>query len=328
LEKTVPLKPPSRPTAEKKARHMESQPLDAEPLEPAPGGVPGLQFETSPYQSDGGWTASGALFTLLTVTTAGFMIGWAVSFISQWMYFVLLFPAGMGLILGVAGNWAVHRGKVRSAQGAGLIALLGAAMVIGTMHYMQYRQFLQAVPIIQNRLSFVDYMDLRATQGVTLTSGHGRHGGINLGYTGSFIYWGVELLAVAFIAMAIMATAAKSPFCNACQSWKAARLLGRVQVPMAAGIEAVRAGTIASLADHNLAPGSGPLEFTVAVCPNCGHESSVDVKLQAVSKNKKGEEVKKELAHVTYPGEALAVWEALFKPSAPVERSNSSEPTP
>jgi hypothetical protein len=50
------------------------------------------------------------------------------------------------------------------------------------------------------------------------------------------------------------------------------------------------------------------------VCPKCGENQPIDVKLEALSKNTEGGEDTAELVHLTFPGEALVDFEQLFKP--------------
>jgi hypothetical protein len=60
--------------------------------------------------------------------------------------------------------------------------------------------------------------------------------------------------------------------------------------------------------------------LSVAVCPVCRDEGPIEVKLEQIKKNDKGEESREEVAHVVYPGEALAELEDLFAFGQPIRK--------
>jgi hypothetical protein len=174
--------------------------------------------------------------------------------------------------------------------------------------------------------SFPAYMDYQATNGVTIQRvGHGgaNDRGTNLGYIGSCIYWGVEVLIVAGVAFAIMIGAAGMPFCRECQAWKQQRKLGTLTFRPGDGggaqlVSALGSGEVTRLIDYNPSPGDGPLHLSASVCPKCGDQGPIDVKLMHKYKTAKNEERAKELLHVTYPGEAFRALEAVFQVTPPV----------
>jgi hypothetical protein len=179
---------------------------------------------------------------------------------------------------------------------------------------------------------FLGYIDFSARQGVQLTStrGGGKDRGINLGYHGSYIYWGIELLIVAGVAFAMTRGAAAEPFCTACNNWKQERPVGTLSHSAAHCSEAVSRGTLTKLIEP---PAAGaPIEtltLAAAVCPNCLTNSPVDVKLERLTVSAKGEQQRATLAHVTYPGEALDALDRLFhtSPETPKDLpADESEP--
>jgi hypothetical protein len=163
-----------------------------------------------------------------------------------------------------------------------------------------------------------EYLDWRATQGADLALPKVRKN-INLGYTGSYILWAVEALIVGAIAAGFMALRSQKPFCTACNLWKEERSLGRLDLDAARAQEIFSSGALAELAGEDLARKDGSLGVTIRVCGRCLEECPVDVRLTQFTK-KKDKEESSELAHLTYPGPALRVLEALLAPlEAPAE---------
>jgi hypothetical protein len=121
------------------------------------------------------------------------------------------------------------------------------------------------------------------------------------------------LIVIAGGGYVMLAGAAANPFCPACNVWKENRMLGEFGMgPDLAG-EIISRGEIVRLAD--LAEPPKPrsrLRIQASVCPRCAQACDVDVKLVRVTINAKEEEETTELAHVTYPGPALAVFESVF----------------
>lgn len=278
------------------------------------------RFETMPYRPDGGFSPAGSAFMVCAAVVSGLILGLIASVIGQWFYLVLVFPVAIGIGMGAVCVFAIQFGKVRSPMVAGLAGFLGGCMAMFTMHYGDYQRFLgefeQQFPGIRQRMTFVDFMDLQATQGVTIgkaTAGN-KDRGMNLGYTGSLIYWLVEALIVAGIAFAMARSSAAEPFCRQCRDWKEARTLGGVSIVPETATQALNAGDLSVLYHHLQKPdGTAPTcVFQAAVCKDCGASATVDVKVSTATQNDKGEVQLAELAHVTYPGEALAVFEAVF----------------
>jgi hypothetical protein len=165
--------------------------------------------------------------------------------------------------------------------------------------------------------TFPQFVDYSAQQGVSIGRAvevnRDAKKGMNLGYIGTYIYWGVEVLIVACIAFGIAASAAKKPYCLECNSWKTSQVLGSVQPPAESAVDALQQGDLSLLTQNQPSSEEGQLLVSASVCSACGDHSTVDVKLENVTLNKKGEVQKKELAHVTYPQKSLPAISALFK---------------
>jgi hypothetical protein len=316
---------------------MDESDLQPEPHPQPPSQGATLRFETSPYQPDGGCPPAGAVLVLLVSLLAAVAIGWVASFIGQWLYLIILFPALLGGAVGAAGAWANRRGKVRNSFVAGVIGILAGCLAMLSVHLSDYQRFLSDLadnqPALRAQwdaagLGFFKFMDLQAEHGVQIgRAGHGDKG-MNLGYIGSFIYWGVELLIGAGITWGILLVSARAPFCTPCNSWKRKRLLGRLRIPSNQAVQILTNGEIVQLADHNLGDAAGPLLIQVAECPNCLQDAPVEVFISEVTKNAKGEEKVQDLACITYPGEALPVLNALAMPSVPAPATAPPEPSP
>jgi hypothetical protein len=174
--------------------------------------------------------------------------------------------------------------------------------------------------------SFPGYVDYAAHVGVSIGRVHdvGKDHGLNLGYIGSYIYWVVEVLVVAGFAFFLASTAAAKPYCIQCEKWKKSQSLGSLQPAAEPAVEAIREGDLTRLHEHRPSTQAGEILVDAAICPGCRESGTIDLKVQRAVKNKKGEISKTELAHVTYPGSALAPLQSLF--SAPAETAPAAPP--
>lgn len=171
----------------------------------------------------------------------------------------------------------------------------------------------RAVHQAVEEIGFGEYLSWRATQGtpVFIPKAHDK---LVLGRLGSFILWGLEAALAGLLAGAAMAVRARRPFCLECQTWKTTRQLGRLRLPAELARDVFEAGEVRKLDRGDFTPAGGPIRLTVATCPRCGDRAPVEVKVEEVTLNDKNAEVAKELAHLTYPGEALPVLEGLAAP--------------
>lgn len=319
------------------------------------------RYTVSEYRPDGGASASGARITFVVLALAGAALGYAAHWVAQLFWLVLVFPAAIGAVLGFAGMWSVKRGRVRHPMIGGLAGLFGGLLAMGVMHYADYAAFRSKAADLPQELrelaakspeeqallierdlvpeerrqlddllrlvaadSFFKFMDAEARQGVEINNTHGSSRGLNLGYYGSYIYWIVEILIVAVITFFIVREATSAPFCVPCDRWKETRKLGAFAGDAEAAARALREGDLRGLR-RPAAEGSVTLRIAAAVCPGCGAKGSVDVKLERITVDKKGNEGAVAIAHVRYPGEGLVTLEGLL--AAPPPASTSSGPT-
>lgn len=282
---------------------------------PEAAAVPPPRFDAQPYAPEGSAPPLGLALTLGGGLAAAVLAGLLAGFIGQWFYLVILFPAAIGLVLGGVGMAFIRAGKLRNPFLAGIAAVLSGIMAMGTMHYFAYQRALSEVAEkenlprdqLENEVSFAQFMDIRATQGVTISRAAAHNDkGMNLGYVGSYIYWLLEMAGVAGIAWGMMRKEAANPFCVTCNSWKEERPLALLVVPDEnEAVRAVNEGdAVALLACPRSTQAQGHLLQT-AVCPHCAAEGEVDISLARVTKNAKGEQEMKTLTRMTYPGEVL-----------------------
>jgi hypothetical protein len=172
--------------------------------------------------------------------------------------------------------------------------------------------------------SFISHMDFKAKQGVTISK-RGQ-GGINLGYTGSCIYWGVELLVIAGIAYLMMNVTADEPFCSQCENWKEQAPLGSCGAVPDKVRAALESGDLPELSANMSS--SDDLLASLFQCPRCQASALVEVRLEQVSVNAKGEVSKSTLCTVTYPGEAVPALTELFRPQTVTATTSDSDKPP
>ena len=151
--------------------------------------------------------------------------------------------------------------------------------------------------------TFAEFIDFSATQGVSIGK-VGRES--NIGYVGTYIYWGIEMIIVAGIALSLMLSQSKEPYCTHCDSWKVAQNYG----PFKQGdeiIEQLRQGQPCNIALDSALKKNAEAELLVKIhsCPSCQEESAADVFVQRLNVDKEGAVSETNLAKITYPEEAL-----------------------
>jgi hypothetical protein len=167
------------------------------------------------------------------------------------------------------------------------------------------------------RLDLGDFLSLKAEEGTVFRLKRNKiplHGSVLWGC------WVVECLIAGMIAGLFM-NRSQSPFCVRCEQWKKERPLGRLVLPAAEATEHLTSGALGQLsaaADAATEEKDGAHRDTiavhVAVCPQCGPDGGIEVRLQKIKK-KKDEEEKEDLVRVTYPGTALPALESLCPPT-------------
>jgi hypothetical protein len=280
-------------------------------------------YTPEPYCPEGGFSILRLplLAGILLVTAV--VLGGLASFIGRWWYLVVFFPLFMGAGLVVAGLIGVDLAKMRNRTLAVVLGVAGAAVAILALHYLDYlhwtatrdEHFAEMGEEMVRDLaseeaaidSFPGYLNHKAHEGLRI----GKGGGWNVGFYGTWAYWVLEFVIVATLVTWGLIVRATAPFCPACDTWKKETRLGTLQGDPDRVVARLKEGDVRRLREQGPAKGVSLL-LSAAICPNCKDRSPIAVKLEKVTKNKKGEESKTELAHLSYPGEALAEFEALF----------------
>ncbi len=306
------------------------------------------RFDTEPYRPAGGFNVAGLAILLGIMLPVAVLLGFLASLIGQWFYLIIIFPAGICLGLAMAGMGGVKVGKVANPALSIVAGLIAATVAVLAMHYFDYQRDMararEELAKVQPNMAgaavegpgLFGYIDAKARAGVTLT---GKHGKMNLGYVGSYIYFFVEYLFLAALLCFLMYGFAREPFCKECKSWKAERQLGVLTLPVEDkpkeavdyAVATLKKGKLAGLVNEDPDAEQVELGLSAYVCPNC-EDAPVEVKMRSIERNEKGEVTNVDLALVTYPAEAVAVLESLCErveeKEEPEEEPEEEEPAP
>ncbi len=267
---------------------------------PPDGPEPDLRFETRPYEPDGGCPPLGFLLILVLgvpcAVVTGVFTAWlfGVSFdfvqqIPEWHLFLLALVGGFLLLHAplIFVVWvAVRWGKVRSARAVEVASgVVVAAAVLPAVLF-----------------------ELRTRYGPGLP-------GPSEDEYFSYATYGVSCIIIAAIMIGVARKAASHPFCTECDTWKKVRFKRKVNLPPHILLSAVRSGDLVRLAEYDTSR-EGPLTVTVTACPYCGLDAPAEVKIEQMTIDARGRHKLDELAHVSYPGPATVVLEAIFSPDA------------
>ena len=195
-----------------------------------------------PYQPSNKVTSTGLKWLLLSSVIGGVAIGGLTHLISLLVYLIVVFPWGMGFAGSTVMVAAIRQGKVRNPAIATLFGILTGLLMYGSLHGAGYWQFKQSASeqitkelegvsdnqsnnIIDTFLQektgskgFLGYLKHNAQQGVSIGSLQGTEI-INLGETGTWIYWLIELAIIDITIAAIAYSTAKNPFCENGDQW-------------------------------------------------------------------------------------------------------------
>lgn len=285
-------------------------------------------FDAGPHQAAGNIPALGALLVLVLVAIAGVAVGWLASFIGQWFYLILIFPIAIGFAVIAAGWVGMYAGKVTSPWFGAVSGMLGGIVAMTAMHYFDYVHS----GARGAGLTFGQFLDAQATAGVQLLGRAGRGGGINIGYVGSFIYWGLEFVVVVGMCAALGVIIAGSPFCTDCKRWKDKVDLGTRMIamdgPKAQTIELLQKdfeqGELARLQGADDGAESLEIAMTAYVCSGC-RDGDVDAQLHWFDVDSEGKPARQDLPLISFPPEALSVFESLFRAERKKDKSRTAE---
>jgi len=336
-----------------------------------------MRFDVTKHVSDGGGgSLAGTLQLVSILTSVGILLGFIASYVSQWFFLVVIFPLLIGFGLGLVGALTIKRYKIRRPILCGAAGFVAGCFCLLTMHYCDYRRLEnslaeqpeavleiarniekleaqrdQLAPEVQEVIQELrrnpealrvfrirnlwDFMNYQAENGVTLSTKRGQD--INLGYTGSFIYWGVECLLVAGVCWAMMNMEASKPFCSECNQWKVEKPLLVSSLGPKEITAAVKDGDLIALesALTNTTAAVNQSVYTkvlVHVCDGCDPPGAFEIKVIKVTVNAKNEHSNSDQALMTYPGEALVplqeLTERVTNPPESIVEATESDPEP
>lgn len=78
-----------------------------------------------PYKPDGVTPLNGLLSLLGAMVVTGLVLGFAAHHIQKLFWLIILFPLGMGFVLGGVGVWCIGKGKIRNRLVGGCMGFLG-----------------------------------------------------------------------------------------------------------------------------------------------------------------------------------------------------------
>src|SRR5205809_6726552 len=96
---------------------------------------PQSTFPTTPYQPDGGYTLGGLLMLIAALAAVGAVLGYITHIISQYFYFILVFPLFIGFAIGAVGIRMVIKGRIRNPWLGGLAGFFAGIFAMLVMHY-------------------------------------------------------------------------------------------------------------------------------------------------------------------------------------------------
>lgn len=185
---------------------------------------------------------SGWVMLVIAALCGGLVLGGLAFALSQYIWLIILFPAGLGLAAGVLPSEMIQKHNVRSPFAAAVAALLMGLMIYGTIHYLGYLVFHSGTsdllvaehgPIdLDTQAAFVDsfladetgstgflgYLKLEAQAGVSIGS-IGSASALRLNESLTWLYWAIEVGITTGIATLATVASARKPFCEACQRW-------------------------------------------------------------------------------------------------------------
>ena len=267
-----------------------------------------------PYGPSNKVTNTGLKWLLLSSVIGGLAIGGLTHLISLLVYLIVVFPLGMGFAGGRVMVAAIRQGKVRNPAIATLFGILTGLLIYGSLHGAGYWQFKQSASeqitkelegvsdnqsnnIIDTFLQektgskgFLGYLKHNAQQGVSI--GRLESTGTNLGETGTWIYWLIELAIVDITIAAIAYSTAKNPFCeNGDQWYKHPEHIGIVNLQCSENflnlLQNDRFGEAGKLLDPLQGVHPANLEVYLQRCPCCKISDPI-LTVSSISKDSNG----------------------------------------
>jgi hypothetical protein len=269
---------------------LSPQPEQAEGETSAPAA-----YRVERFHATRGGSPAGAFVALGVGLLGAVVLGALSAVIRGFFWAVLIFPILLGFGVGVVaggGAWMAKLRRPEFAAGAGAVAGLAAAFVL---HYVRYLILTADFPAGQ-QVTFPQFLDLLCQAGV-----------MGFGYTGSMIYYSVEVIVIVIAAGAGALVFLNRPFCEECNAWKQKEQLGPYKINATVAVNAVASGYPAAM----VAPAEGDETVTLEIfrCPHCRDSGPIDVRANGTISD--GKNTATATVFVTYPGEAATDFEEV-----------------
>lgn len=296
-------------------------------------------FEVQRYRADGWYSVPSLMQISGALAAAGIGLGVVAAFIGQYFWLIVLFPMAIGFAMGGVGTLLVNKFHIRNPWICALAGLCAGVFAMLAMHFTNFRLHEAAIreyiepsvlkivrgadangadvpeeiqDLIRNLRgnpafwaavqvdSFPKFMDYKAIEGVEIRGKRGRRA--NLGYSGTWMYWGFEIFLVAGVALALMKSASEQPYCAEAHAWKPCQKIG----PFLYSPEQIDLWKRGELCVLTPADDVSQPTLMIHVYPSPGQESEqpVDLFLERLTYDKNGKARTKTLAKLTYPGKS------------------------
>ena len=283
---------------------MENTPFPELPADDESAEV--TRFPVEPFIARSGGTMGRYLIVLVGGLALGagfaYLFG-LIAFLAFVFFFV--FPIIFGLCMGFGVGWIARLVRARTGEGSKavvLIAMLCGAIAYGGFHLAFYLNGHDAKAVAGE--SFVQSLERRATQGYVLTW---KRINANFGYTGTWIYWAIEMGITSLSAAGIASTIASGPYCESCDRWKRKRQFGPFPFDAVAGETAFLDGEPTKM--FLPGPDDNKVKIDVYDCPTCPQEAPLDISYTGTVG--KGKKMVTHSAFLTYPHSSLPAFEAI-----------------
>lgn len=264
------------------------------------------RFPVEPFVAKGGGTPGRFLVVFLGGLACAIGLAFLFNLFPQASQSIfILFPIALGCLLGVGIGLIGYR--VRARSGKGSVAILVISMVCGAVAYSAFHMvyFQRGIdPDAVNGESFFQSLDRRAKKGYVLRSKRGKKN--NFGYTGTWIYWTIELAITSIGAMAIARLITKGPYCEICDQWNRSRTFGPFPFDAVAGHRAFSNGEPTRMFVPG--PSDHKVKIDVYDCPTCP-EDPLSIKYTGTVGS--GKKMVTHSAFLVYPHSALPAFEAI-----------------
>ncbi len=257
---------------------------------------------------------SGFQWLIWTSLLGGLTIGSITFVLSQFVYVFFLFPLAMGGLGGKILTYGIQKGKVRNPLVASLFAGVSGFLIYGSLFWGNYWLSKQIFPeflssseqeTVKNlgknfdeylqettgKPGFFGYVKYSAQEAVVIREL--LDGDFTLNEPLTWLYWLIELSIIEWLIITLSYSAAKEPFCEACESWysqpnRVGNVKSRLSQDFLALIQDENYFKAAELVKANSPLYSPSLEVEFQRCPCC-QTSDVIMKLSRVKLYSQGE---------------------------------------